>query len=220
MTFGADGIALAFLLILVIAVLGIGLLIGVVLLIVALVRVSAGKRARGLAWTGGIFTALPFVVIAMFFAYGWMVSDPDPLELDLRSDIKVKDLPGEKFPGFPAYDYDTGNVDLRLAGGARFRTPVDGAVVWFDQGSGLATGVELSQRTKTLAGGRSVAAGWADELGLPKDGLDEATADWVNQVGSDWDTKRGDRSVSIDITGEGNILIWARMGVPDKPSGE
>lgn len=212
MTFGADGIAAAFLLLVAVGVLGAGFVLGIVL---SLIGWRRSGRGRALRWIGGGLVLLPFALVLLVWLWAQANSDPDPLTLDLRHNIAVKSLPGHEFPGFPAFDYDTGHVDLRLGDGSRFRTAVDKVVVWTH--GDRAGSVELRQDVTTLAGARRVATSWAGRLQLPLGDLKAQTSDWTVIAGSEWHSRRGGRSVSIDKTGRGRVIIWADIAVPDEP---
>lgn len=208
MTFGAGGVALAFIVVAVAALLLMGVIVGLVMLVV-----GSRRGSRGLARAGGILVGLPFVLLLALIAWGLAHADPDTLELDLTAPIAVSSLDADnKFPAYPAYTYDSDRVDLQIAGG-RFESEVDTITLWFDDD--VVTKVRLRRDAETPASLRALAAEWSEPLGLPDDGLEEATAAWTGSAGQEWTSEVGGRRVSLDITSRDHAIVWASIDVPD-----
>ena len=79
----------------------------------------------------------------------------------------------------------------------------------------VVTKVRLRRDAETPGSLRALAAEWTEALGLPDDGLEEATAAWTGSAGQEWTSEVGGRRVSLDITSRDHAIVWASIDVPD-----
>lgn len=204
---GAGGIAAAFVLLLVLAVLLFLLVIAVILL-----ATSWNQRRRGTEpspWLQRVAVGLLVIVVGVPTAaitWAQLQSDPDVLELDLRSTIAEDELPGEDEPGFTGfYDYDSDTVELRLPGDARFTAEVDSTVVTVKDER--VTSVSVRRLAMAPSDAAKALRTWAEELDLDTDGIDDA----LDDTSRPWESEQaiGDVTAKLALqpTGGGEKMI-------------
>ncbi|WP_370617924.1 hypothetical protein [Mumia sp. Pv 4-285] len=156
-------VALAALVLLGLAVLGMGLLLAGGL--------SRRPGGRPLVWAGASMLAVVAAVAIAVVVWVGLTSDPDTLELDLREPVTAASLDKEQMPGFPGvYDYGSDRVELVLPDGTELSSDADAVTVWTDED--VVTSVKVNRRTTSQGEAVDVVRAWADDLDLETPGLD------------------------------------------------
>ncbi|KAA1422902.1 hypothetical protein FE697_012215 [Mumia zhuanghuii] len=159
-------IALAALVLLVLAVLGMGLLL--------VGGLSRRRSGRPLVWAGAVMLGIAASAAIGVVVWAGVTGDPDTLELDLREPLTTASLDKEQMPGFPGvYDYASDRVDLVLPDGSRFASDAGTVTVWSDDG--LVTSVKINRPMTTRSEAADVIRTWADDLGIEPYAIDETT---------------------------------------------